>query len=498
MLIGRFWLRSLFAVPPLALGFILANAWMGVSNGADQKQNHEWEIPNHAWMKPLGEQVPVVFVNRSQQAAEWDKLAEFWNPGTQVIADPVTGKQTQGKVVRIKVPLGLTQNPPSPAENPITVAKWNLGKKIYFDPILSSDNTVSCATCHDPSKGYTDQSQFSTGISAKVGGMNAPTVYNSGFSLSQFWDGRAPSLEAQSQGPPQNPLEMFDGKGDAWEHVVQRMRAKPQYVAAFKEVFGTMPTRDAAAKAIAAYERTVLTGNSIHDQAELAMRKRVAEEETGKLEVQIKDYEKVIREAIVSRKTAALEAIGVKGNDPANISEVARGIHNGRALFNGKARCNGCHVGDSFSDSQFHNLGVGAKDGKLGEGVLGRFGSLATGHKDPSLVGAFKTPPLRQLLATAPYMHDGSEKTLEAVVEFYDRGGNLNPHLDVRMRDFEAEKAQGKTNAVVPLKLGLTVAEKKDLVLFMKAIHGDPADPVVADPKRFVTSNEPPARKSGK
>lgn len=467
---------------PVAIAAAICNGLLGSSAAADKTSNHEWEIPNKAWMKSLDEQVPVVFVNRSQQAAEWDKLTKYWSEGTQTVTDPVTGKKSENKVVKIKVPLGLTQNPPVPAENPITVAKWNLGKKIYFDPILSSDATVSCASCHDPSKGYTDQSQFSMGIKGNIGGMNAPTVLNSGYSLVQFWDGRAASLEAQSQGPPQNPLEMFDGKGDAWEKVVERMRAKPEYVAAFKEVFGTMPTRDGAAKAMAAYERTVLTGNSIHDRAELAMRKRVAEEETGKLEVQAKDYEKVIQEAISAKDSVALDAIGVK--DKTQVSEVARAISNGRALFNGKARCNGCHVGDNYSDSQFHNLGVGAKNGKLADGVLGRFGSLPSGHKDATLVGAFKTPPLRQLLATAPYMHDGSEKTLEQVVDFYDRGGNVNPHLDVRMRDFEAEKAKGP-NAVVPLRLGLNASEKKDLVLFMKALNGEPVDPVVSDSTKF-------------
>lgn len=470
----------------IGLSFYLFNADKKVVAAAPDKPNSEFALPNNSWMKSNTEQVPIVFLNRSQNAAEWDKLPAFWNEGTQQITDTVTGKQSEISVVKIKIPLGLTQNPPIPVENPMTVAKWNLGKKIYFDPILSSNNTVSCASCHDPKMGFTDQSMVSIGINGNLGGMSAPSVYNSAYSLAQFWDGRAASLEAQCQGPPQNPSEMFDGKGNAWEAAVERLRAKPEYVSMFKEVFGTLPTRDGAAKAMAAYERTVFTGNSIHDRTELAMRKRVADEETGKFEVLAKDYEKVLSDAIAANDSKSIEALGAKGADKAAISEIARSINNGRVLFNGKARCNGCHVGDSFSDGQFHNLGVGAKDGKLPEGVLGRFGAQPTGHKNPELVGAFKTPLLRQLLATAPYMHDGSLKTLEEVVDFYDKGGNVNPFLDVRMRDYASEKASGNPKAVKPLALGLTPFEKKDLVNFMKALNGEVADAIVADPSKFA------------
>ena len=478
----------IFGVGVLGIGlsFYLFNVEKKVIAAAPEKSDLEFALPNNSWMKSNEEQVPILFLNRSQNAAEWEKLSSFWNDGTQKVTDTVTGKQSEMAVVKIKVPLGLTQNPPVPVENSMTVAKWNLGKKIYFDPVLSSNNMVSCASCHDPKMGFTDQSTVSTGINSNLGGMNSPSVYNSAYSLAQFWDGRASSLEAQSQGPPQNPSEMFDGKGNAWDAAVERLRANPEYVSMFKEVFGTMPTRDGAAKAMAAYERTVLTGNSLHDRTELAMRKRVEDEETGKFEVLAKDYEKVLTAAIAANDSSSLEALGVKGADKAAITELARSINNGRVLFNGKARCNGCHVGDSFSDSQFHNLGVGAKGGKLPEGMLGRFGSQPTGHKNPELIGAFKTPHLRQLLATAPYMHDGSLKTLEEVVDYYDKGGNVNPSLDVRMRDYASEKASGNPKAVKPLALGLTPFEKKDLVNFMKALNGEVADAIIVDRSKFA------------
>src|SRR5262249_3504669 len=149
---------------------------------------------------------------------------------------------------------------------------------------------------------------------------------------------------------------------------------------------------------------------------------------TAKAETSARDYEMVLKEAIAKKDTNALSAVGLA--DEAGALAVAKSIANGRGLFFNKARCNACHVGDNFTDNQFHNLGVGVKDGKLPEGAVGRFGAQATGAKDPDQFGAFKTPTLRGLLSTAPYMHDGSEKTLEAVVEFYVRGGNANEFLD--------------------------------------------------------------------
>jgi cytochrome c peroxidase len=175
-------------------------------------------------------------------------------------------------------------------------------------------------------------------------------------------------------------------------------------------------------------------------------------------------------------------------NDRQKAAEVAQSINNGRALFYGKARCNSCHVGDNFTDNQFHNLGVGVKDRQLPANSLGRFATLPTGHKSTEMIGAFKTPTLRHLLGTAPYLHEGSERTLEEVVDFYDRGGNANEYLDVKMRDFDAERAYllsqqnqapykgpevklfGKDQTpIVSLKLNLTPQEKRDLVLFLRA-----------------------------
>jgi cytochrome c peroxidase len=461
-------------------------------------------IPNEKLKIPFASDAPIVFVSRAQSRAEWEKLPSFWNEASETVPDPKTGQMVTRRVVKLKIPLGIAQAPAIPTENPLTVAKWELGKKLYFDKILSSDSTVSCASCHDPKKGFGDASKTSVGIKNQVGGMNAPTVLNSGFNRLQFWDGRAASLEEQAQGPVGNPIEMFSGKGEPWAEAVARLRAKPEYMKAFEGVFGHGPTRDAAAKAIATYERTVIIGNSLFDRAEQAMRVRVAEEE-GKLELKAVDFAKVLTAAFAAKDKPALAALGLDvEKDAAKAGEIGTRLVNGRNIYFGKARCSNCHVGDNFTDNSFHNLGVGVKDGKLDEADYGRFARLATGHKDYSQIGAFKTPGLRGLLDTAPYMHDGSEKTLEAVVDFYDRGGNANEFLDPKMRDTDAELAYIKAQAtgkpyegpkpallnrsglpIIPFQLKLTPQEKADLVLFMKSLQSDPVDPTVADPTWF-------------
>jgi cytochrome c peroxidase len=302
-----------------------------------------------------------------------------------------------------------------------------------------------------------------------------------------------------------NPVEMFSGDEHAWNSAVLRVRRQDKYVKHFRTVFGADPTRDGIAKAIATYERTVLSGNSIHDRADLAMRVRVEDEGTGKYEIKAKDYETVLKAAFDTKDAPALTALGLDADkDSEKVQAMAKSLSDGRTLFFGKARCNSCHVGDNFTDNQFHNLGVGVRDGQLPANTLGRFATLPTGHKSTDLIGAFKTPTLRHLLGTGPYMHNGSERTLEEVVDFYDRGGNANEFLDSKMRDYDAEKAyllsqQQKTpykgpevklfgkdqKPIAPLKLNMTPQEKRDLILFLRALQGDPADPIVADRGRL-------------
>ncbi|MCE9529769.1 MAG: cytochrome C peroxidase [Planctomycetes bacterium] len=491
-------MRDLSRILLLTAGVLSGFLISGSRSEAQTPSDLDWLVPNESLKKPFAEQTPIIFVSRGQNRKEWDSLPKYWNEAKAEVVNPATGQKVTRTVIKIKLPLGLNLAPPVPAENPMTYARWELGKKLYFDAILCSDLTVSCATCHSPKNGYTDGLKVSTGIGGQKGGMSAPPVLNSAYNRQQFWDGRAASLEEQAQGPPQNPIEMFDGKGNAWNEVVKRVRAKPEYVKLFEKEFGHVPTRDSVAKAIATYERTVLVGNSLFDRAEATMRKRVEDEEGNKFEIQPKDFEAVLKAAVTAKDEHALKALS-PAPEKLDIPETAKSLDRGRILYFGKARCATCHVGENLTDYAYHNLGVGVKDGKLPAGDLGRFGSLPTGHKDPTLFGAFKTPPLRGLLSTKPYMHDGSEDTLEKVVDFYDKGGNANEFLDPKMRDFEAEQKIIKSGAkpkevtvwtrdgkpVVPLKLNLTVDEKKDLVLFLRALESDPVDATVADPKWF-------------
>jgi cytochrome c peroxidase len=296
-----------------------------------------------------------------------------------------------------RVPLGLAPIV-WPADNPYTKEKAELGRLLYFDPRLSADGTVSCATCHDPKHAFTDGQPFSTGIRGQKGTRNAPTVINRAYSLAQFWDGRAPSLEAQAVGPMANPLEM----GNTHTAVVATLKGIPGYRALFRKAFGVEEfSIEHVAKAIATFERTVLSGNAPYDRYK------------------------------AGDKTALTEA-------------QVRGM---RVYFD-KAKCDQCHEGVNFTTNMYANLGVGMNQPNPDPG---RFAVT----RNPRDWGAFKTPTLREIALTAPYMHDGSLKTLEEVVDFYDKGGEPNKNLDERMK---------------PLKL--SAQEKADLVAFLKALSG--------------------------
>ena len=273
----------------------------------------------------------------------------------------------------LKLPLGLQEEALYlPPENPLTPEKIALGKQLYFDQRLSRDNTVACASCHNPRFGYADGQPVSTGLEGQKGGRSAPTIVNRAFSKEQFWDGRAADLEDQAKGPIANPIEM----GFTHVEVVKRLSGIKGYRDQFKKVFGTEDvTIDHVAQAIAAFERTVLSGNSPFDRFE--------------------------------------------AGDTTALSPAAQ---RGLALFRGKTNCFRCHAGFNFTDESYRNIGVGMDQPKPD---LGRF--EVTGREEDR--GAFKTSTLRDIALTAPYLHDGSAQTLEDVVEFYDRGGIKNPQL---------------------------------------------------------------------
>jgi cytochrome c peroxidase len=291
---------------------------------------------------------------------------------------------------------------------------------------------VSCATCHDPTKAFTDGKPRAVGIKNQEGQRNSPTVLNALFLATQFWDGRAATLEDQAKLPILNPIEMGQPSPDA---VVAKVRAIPEYSAAFKTLNGRDPTYDDISSAIAAFERTKLSGNARFDRY-------------------------------------------LAGDSKALSAQEKRGW----ALFNGKGRCNECHAGNAvsplFSDQKFHNIGVAAHkqdfvqlatealrvvragdqeqidklvvDSKFSE--LGRF--MVTRKEND--IGSFKTPTLRNIGVTGPYMHDGSMATLWDVMDHYNKGGTANPYLDGGMQ-----------------RLGLSEAEIDDLVAFLFSLTSD-------------------------
>jgi cytochrome c peroxidase len=318
-----------------------------------------------------------------------------------VIAATIAGAiiAAEGKKSATAFPLGLLPVQ-WPRDNPYSAEKAELGKLLYFDKRLSADNTISCATCHSPTHAYTDGAPVSTGIRGQKGGRSAPTVINRAYSLAQFWDGRAQTLEEQAKGPITNPIEMGMKNHD---ETISKLRGIAGYRKLFATVFGTGQfTIDHVAMAIATFERTVLSGNSPYDQYKA-------------------------------------------GNKKALTAEQIRGID---VYFN-KAKCDQCHEGINFTSNAFHNIGVGMDKPNPD---VGRFAVT----KNSADWGAFKTPTLRDIARTAPYMHDGSQKTLEEVVDFYDKGGTKNKNLDEKIKP-----------------LNLSDADKKALVAFMKSLNGE-------------------------
>lgn len=331
-------------------------------------------------------------------------------------------------VIKPILPLGLDKGAGQEKglkENPLTRAKIELGRQLYFDTRLSKDNTVSCASCHHPDTGYAANTRFGVGIGKQEGGRNSPTSYNRILSDLQFWDGRAASLEEQAKGPIQNPIEM----GSSHEVCVKTIADIPGYKMQLEKIYGDTSI-DSIAKAIASFERAVVTGPSPFDYNEVLVAFK------GEDEDDIKE-----NPAAWAKYSAAKDALTKK---PMSESAIR-----GRELFFGKANCTACHVGANLSDEKYHNIGVGMDAEKPDVG-------RAEISKDPKDTGAFKTPTIRNVELTGPYMHDGSQKTLEEVVEWYAKGGHPNPHLSDKIK-----------------KLELTEQDKKDLVEFMKACTGD-------------------------
>ena len=337
------------------------------------------------------------------------------------------------------IPLAATRAA-IPADNPQTPEKIALGMRLFFDGRLSADGTVACATCHDPSRAFTDGRSVSIGIKGRAGQRNAPTILNALYNKTQFWDGRVKTLEEQAALPIVNPVEM--GQPNL-ETAVAKIATISEYDRRFREVFGRPPNGTDLVRAIASYERTQVSFDSPFDHF------------------------------IAGDKNA--------------IDESAK---RGWELFNTRARCNKCHALSEqtrdityFTDNDFHNIGVGiirhdvvalavkaeqlvnsgsakAIDNAAIQSqmsVLGRF--LVT--KKQADIASFKTPDLRNVLITGPYFHDGSQETLWDVVDHYNKGdGVQNPFLDQDIQPLALSESD--IDDLVAFMASLTSADYKE------------------------------------
>jgi cytochrome c peroxidase len=409
----------------------------------------------------------IEFIHAEKTPEAWSKLPKFWNEKLPTKPDKTTGAgSSTPEVIQIKVPLGLPD--PSeyiPAGDPLTLGKWKLGRQLFFDDSwLEAKAGTSCATCHRPEHGFANRQ------GVHEDGFNAPTLVNCVFNHWQLWDGRAARLEEVVQRSlederPSNPPKPFH---HTWSGVITRLRNKPVYREQFNQVFGKPVreenfadraniTQDTLGRALACYLRTLLSGDSLHDRAVQEQHRKHSPT------LQAEHYEAALDDA----------ALTELGRAKAKKADVAAELLSGYQLFHGRDKtrplmnCYRCHLGRTFTDNEFHNLGIGVPSRPGQEG--GRFSQVPIGQKNRYLIDAYKTPTLRHLPRTGPYFHNGSRDRLREVMEFYNHGANANDHLDPELRG-----PDGRTRL-----LGLTDAEIDAVVLFLNALNGREVDPVL-------------------
>ena len=301
-------------------------------------------------------------------------------------------------LAEIRLPLGLDLYRPIPEDNPVTPEKVKLGKKLFGEKLLSRDRSLACKGCHQPKKAFTDGRAKAVGVYGRQGSRSVPTLVNRAYGRAFFWDGRTSTLEEQVVKPIESESEMDMTVGEA----VERLKRKSRYRKMFQQAFHREPNGEDLARALASYVRTIYSGDSPFDRY-------------------------------------------IYGKRGALTDQQRRGLR----IFRGKGNCTACHIGPTLTDEDFHNTGVAWRNGKIQD--KGRF--TVTGKLEDQ--GAFKTPTLREVSRTAPYMHDGSLATLQDVINFYGDGGRKNPHLD--------EEIQPRN---------LNIQEKKDLLAFLQSLTG--------------------------
>jgi cytochrome c peroxidase len=429
------------------------------------------ELPAHwSWLAPgATRDIPIRLV--SEDSLDWDGLDSFWNhfppphAGTRTIH---LGQNPLGilaglilademEAISIKVPRGLPDPQDYiPPANPLSYGKWKLGKRLFFDDrLLSLGNaTLACASCHRPEWGF---SQPTT-----KGKTNPPSLINSLYNVQQFWDGRVQNLEETIVLSLEDERSDGDVERHVWGGMVKAIGkasarpGEPNYYVLFEQVFGVpSPTQDTIAKALATYMRTILSGDSLIDQA-------------------WQDSDTVTAGALLPLlDDKMVERLGEPKRDR---KELAAAIARGHRVFE-RSGCAECHMTPFFSDQDFHNIGVGDSDVFPATGKeKGRFPRAPIGLKEARLIGAYRTPSLRNLPRTAPYFHDGSAAALSDVLDHYDRLIPPQPFLAPQVHD---------------KPLNLTPESREALLLFLKALDGQPVDSLVSG----IRSKESPKDK---
>ena len=318
-------------------------------------------------------------------------------------ADPGSAAETAALRAAFRRP---AEPPPTPPENPFTAEKAQLGRRLFFDPSLSASGTMSCATCHEPARGFTDGRSLARGHEGQDLRRRSPTLWNLAWAPFLFWDGRAEGLEDQAEAP----IEAHEEMGQPLGALVERMGGDPGWRAAFATAFPGEPapvTRENLVRALASWERTLIAPRTRFDA-------------------------------------------WVEGDDSALTAQERRGL----SVFNGPAGCANCHEGWAFTDHAFYDIGLPGRDAPdLGRGPV--LGEARADH-------AFKTPTLREAMRRAPYMHDGSLPSIEAVLDHYQAGvvdrATLPPEL--------------------PRRLALSAAQRADLISFLGTLTSPPDTPL--------------------
>lgn len=321
------------------------------------------------------------------------RLALLFFPVLTAMA-PMAQEGARPPVPVLHTPLGLPERENDAASDELAA----LGARLFFDPLLSADQSIACASCHQPQLGFADSLPRSRGVRGQQTERNTPTLLNRAFGAHFMWDGRAATLEEQALLPIENPLEM----DLSLEQALARLQADAGYRSEFERIFARAPERDGLARALAAYVRRLVLGGSPVDRF----------------------------------RAGDFDALG---------DEERAGLW----FYESRGRCWRCHDGANFSDEDFHNTGVGARDGVPEAGR-----AAVTARAEDR--GRFKTPTLRGVARTAPYMHDGSLATLDEVVEFYRQGGRANAHLDPLLAPIE-----------------MSATDARNLVAFLRALSAE-------------------------